>query len=174
MRYFVACLSTEIILMFFSWCVCTYAQSLQSCLTEALWTIALQAPLSMEFFRWEYWSGLPCPPPSDVPDPGIEATSPALQTDSSLLSHQESPFIMMRLELYILARKIREVKCHFHHINIDCACCQHDLSLLMLTLITWVRSVRSLHCKATHFSFFPFCLLWKKVATHSPFLRSGE
>ena len=52
--------------------------------------------------------------------------------------------------------------------------CQHDLSLLMLTLITWVRSVRFLHCKTTCFSSFPFCPLWKKVATHSPFLRSGE
>ena len=46
-----------------------------------LWTIALQAPLSMEFFRQEYWSGLPCPPARDLPNPGIEPTSPALQAD---------------------------------------------------------------------------------------------
>ena len=39
------------------------------------WTIALQAPLSMGFSRQEYWSGLPCPPPEDLPDPGIEPTS---------------------------------------------------------------------------------------------------
>ena len=49
-----------------------------------LWTVACQAPLSMEFFRQEYWSGLPFPSPEDLPNPGIEAGSPALQTDSLL------------------------------------------------------------------------------------------
>ena len=39
-----------------------------------LWTIALQAPLSMGLSRQEYWSGLPCPP-GDLPDPGIESAS---------------------------------------------------------------------------------------------------
>ena len=45
------------------------------------WTVAYQAPLSMGFSRQEYWSGLPCPPPGDLPDPRIEPvslTSPAL------------------------------------------------------------------------------------------------
>ena len=42
------------------------------------WTTACQAPLSIEFSRQEYWSGLPCPPPGDLPDPGIEPVSPAL------------------------------------------------------------------------------------------------
>ena len=37
--------------------------------------------LSMGFSRQEYWSGLPCPPPGDLPDPGIEPVSPALQAD---------------------------------------------------------------------------------------------
>ena len=41
-----------------------------------LWTVARQAPLSMGFSRQEYWSGLPCPPPGDLPDPGIEPESP--------------------------------------------------------------------------------------------------
>ena len=40
-----------------------------------------QAPLSMEFFRQEYWSGFPFPSPGDLPDPGIEPRSPALQAD---------------------------------------------------------------------------------------------
>ena len=53
-----------------------------------LWTVACQAPLSMEFSRQEYWSGLLCPPPGDLPDRGIEHESPALQED---LRHQESP-----------------------------------------------------------------------------------
>ena len=40
-----------------------------------LWTIACQAPLSMGFSRQEHWSGLPCPPPGDLPDPGMEPAS---------------------------------------------------------------------------------------------------
>ena len=47
-----------------------------------LWTVARQAPLSMGFSRPEYWSGLPCPPPGDLPYPEIKRVSPALQADS--------------------------------------------------------------------------------------------
>ena len=46
------------------------------------WAAASQASLSMRFSRHEYWSGLPFPSPGDLPDPGIDATSPALQADS--------------------------------------------------------------------------------------------
>ena len=46
------------------------------------WTVALQAPLSMEFSRQEYWSGLPFPSPGDLPDPEIQPGSPALQADA--------------------------------------------------------------------------------------------
>ena len=53
-------------------------------------TIALQAPLFMGFSRQEYRSGLPFPPPGDLPDPGIELVSPALQLNSLPLSHQGS------------------------------------------------------------------------------------
>ena len=42
------------------------------------WTVAHQAPLSMGFSRQEYWNGLPCPPPGDLPNPGIKPTSPAM------------------------------------------------------------------------------------------------
>ena len=56
-------------------------QQLQSCLTVCeLWTVALQAPLSMGFSRHEYWSELLCPPPCDLPNPGIEPISPASPT----------------------------------------------------------------------------------------------
>ena len=48
------------------------AKSLQSCLTMTPWTVVLQVPLSMGFSRQESWSGLPCPPPGDIPDPGIK------------------------------------------------------------------------------------------------------
>ena len=49
------------------------------------WTVARKTPLSMGIFRQEYWSGFPCPPPGNLPNPGIEPTalvSPALKADS--------------------------------------------------------------------------------------------
>ena len=46
------------------------------------WTVARQAPLSMEFSRQEYWSGLPFPSPGYLPNPRIEPGSPALQADA--------------------------------------------------------------------------------------------
>ena len=46
------------------------------------WTVAYQALRSMGFSRQEYWSGLPFPSPGDLPNPGIEPVSPALQTDA--------------------------------------------------------------------------------------------
>ena len=62
------------------------------------WIVAHQAPPSMEFSRQEYWSGLPFPSPGDLPDPGVEPGSSALQADAlpfeptgKLLSHQGSP-----------------------------------------------------------------------------------
>ena len=42
------------------------------------WTVAYQAPLSMQFSRQDYWSGLPIPSPGDLPNPGIEVRCPAL------------------------------------------------------------------------------------------------
>ena len=44
-------------------------------LFATLWSVAHQPILSMEFSRQEYWSGLPCPPPGDLPDPGIRSVS---------------------------------------------------------------------------------------------------
>ena len=60
--------------------VCVYVLSHVQ-LFVTLCTIACQALLSMEFSRQEYWSGLPLPSPGDLPDPEIEAGSPALQVD---------------------------------------------------------------------------------------------
>jgi len=53
-------------------------------------TVARQAALSMGFSRQEYWSGLPCLPPGDLPNPGIKPASPALQAGSLPLSHRGS------------------------------------------------------------------------------------
>ena len=64
-------------------------------LFETPWTIAHQAPLSMEFSRQEYWSGLPFPSPGDLPNPRIKPGSPALQADALL----SEPWGMIRLSL---------------------------------------------------------------------------
>ena len=58
---------------------------------ETPWTVAHQAPLSMGFSRQEYWSGLPFPSPGDLPGPGMEARSPALQADSLPSESTEKP-----------------------------------------------------------------------------------
>ena len=67
------------------------ARYAQSRLT--LWAVVRQAPLSMGFLGQEYWSGLPFPPPGDLPDPGREPAPPALQADSLPQSHQGSPVL---------------------------------------------------------------------------------
>ena len=54
-------------------CMCSEAQSCQT--VCSLWTVAGQTPLSMEFSRQKYWSGLLFPTPGDLPDPGIEPAS---------------------------------------------------------------------------------------------------
>ena len=73
-----------------------HAHLLQSCWPFAtLWTVAHQAPLSMRISRQESWSGLPCPPLEDFPNPRIEPWSPALQSNSLPLSqsHEGSPLL---------------------------------------------------------------------------------
>ena len=61
-------------------CVCVSCSVMSNSAT--VWTIALQASLSMGFSRQEYWGGLPFPPPGDLSDPGIKPESPTLQADS--------------------------------------------------------------------------------------------
>ena len=60
-------------------------------LLVTLWTAACYSPLSVGFSWQEYWSELPCPPPEDLPDPGIKPASPALQEASLALSYRGSP-----------------------------------------------------------------------------------
>ena len=63
------------------------------------WTVAYQAPPSMEFSKQEYWSGLPFPSPGDLPNLGIEPGSPALQADTLL---SEPPVLIPILLLLLL------------------------------------------------------------------------
>ena len=73
-----------LIMAMFSWVYqFTSVQSLSRVwLFATPWTVAYQAPQSMEFSRQEYWSGLPFPSPRDLHNPGIEPGSPALQADT--------------------------------------------------------------------------------------------
>ena len=91
-------------------CVLTHFSHVQLCATP--WTVARQAPLSMGFSRREYWSGLPFPPPGDLPDPGIKPrslTSPALAGVSSTTSApwealKMSPFLFLRRSPALLSQ----------------------------------------------------------------------
>ena len=65
-----------------------------------LWTIARQTPLSMGFSRQEYWSGLPCPPPGDLPHPGIKPESPALAGRFFITEPPSKPLsLVLRIKL---------------------------------------------------------------------------
>ena len=76
--------------------MCVLSCSLEYDSFEAPWTAAHQALLSMGFFRQEYWSRLPCPPPGDLPDLGMKPTSLCLlhwQAGSLPLASPEKPVI---------------------------------------------------------------------------------
>ena len=66
--------------------------------------IALQGPLSMGFSSQEYWSGLPFPSPWDLPDPGIEPWSPALQAYSLPSEPAGKPYDLLLLLLSCFSR----------------------------------------------------------------------
>ena len=70
------------------------------------WTVACQVPLSMEFPRQEYWSGLPFLSPGAVPSSGMEPGSPALQADSLPSEAQESPLFSLQLSLFLALHSI--------------------------------------------------------------------
>ena len=92
-------------------------------LCATLWTVAHQAPLSMGFFRQAYCSGLPFPPPGDLPNPGIKPTSPVLQADSLVLNHQGSSFMYttvilestLRLEFEAYKQRLSQQKYWFNY-----------------------------------------------------------
>ena len=78
-------------------CVCVVCAVLSlSVMSDSLQPHKLQHvrfPCPWGFSRQEYWTGLPCPPPGDLPNPGIILSSPALQAGLYCLSHQGSPYM---------------------------------------------------------------------------------
>ena len=95
-------------------CVCEVA-SVVSRFVATPQTVAHQAPLFMGFSRQEYWSGLPCPPPGDLPDPGIEPASlmsPALAGRFfTTIATWEAPIRPVTYKLLLC------------HMCTDCICC---------------------------------------------------
>ena len=79
----------------FSLCVCVIAQSCPSLQPHGLQPTA--APLSMEFSRQEYWSGLPFPSPGDLPIPGLEPWSPEIRQILHHLCYQGRPSLLYPL-----------------------------------------------------------------------------
>ena len=66
------------------------------------WTVVCQAPLSMEFSRQQYWSGVTFPSPGDLPNPGIALASPALEADSLPLTPPGKPlYLLIYIFLFI-------------------------------------------------------------------------
>ena len=68
------------------------------------WTVAHQAPPSMGFSRQEYWSGLPFSSPGDLPNPGIEPRSPALQADT-FISEPPGKYVYVYKDMCICVSK---------------------------------------------------------------------
>ena len=75
-------------------CVCVQSLSCVQ-LFVTPWTAACQASLLMRFSRQEYWSGLPCPPPGDLPNPGTEPGYPAFQVDSFTIEPSGKPNMLL-------------------------------------------------------------------------------
>ena len=75
-------------------------------------TLAHQSSLSMGFSRQEYWSGLPCPPPGNLPNPGVESRSPALQADSLLSEPLGKPPITGKVNLSYLIKGVSAMFLH--------------------------------------------------------------
>ena len=101
----------------FIWYVCVLSHFSYVQLFVTPWTVANQAPLSMGFPRQEYWSGLQCPPPGDLPHLGIEPRFPALQMDSLSSEPPWKPKNTGTGSLYLLQGifPIQESnQCHLH------------------------------------------------------------
>ena len=84
--------------------ICVDAKSLQSCQTVRPYGLTVrQTPLSMGFSRQEYWRGLPCPPPEDLPNPVVESTSltsPALASGFFITSTTWAALCFIYIYIY--------------------------------------------------------------------------
>ena len=115
-------------------CVCLPSHLSCVRLFATPWTIARQAPLSTGFSRQEYWSGLPCPPSGDIPDPGIKPTSlksPALVVMFFTTSTTwEAIYIHILLLILFHYSLLQDIKYNFQCYTVG----PHCLSVLYITV----------------------------------------
>ena len=127
-----------------------HAKVLQWCLTLAApWTVAHQAPLSMNFPRQEYWSGLPCPPVGDLPHSGIEPKSlvfPALASRFFTTSVTQEALCTYNIMLYLF---------NIHNMNLMRG---EILGARVLGVNEHVSAVYKGHCLAVCFYISSICL----------------
>ena len=99
------------------------------------WTVACQAPLSMEFSRKEYWSRQPFPSPGYLPNPRIEAGSPALQAGSLPSELPGKPIIEVYhnniMTAYVISVEFEELYTHSYHPGQDIEHFQNSRKLLV-------------------------------------------
>ena len=93
----------------------------QLCVTP--WTVVHQTPLSMGFFRQEYWSGSPCPPPGDFPDPAIEPVSPTSPTLQVVFTTEPPGKALINRGKKINEKKSISSKCSNSHLGEECVVC---------------------------------------------------
>ena len=131
-----------------------------------LWTVACQAPLSTGFSRQEYWSGLPCPPPGDLPTPGIEPTSPALAaglfTTSATWEARHLCLLSSKLSVLVPWRCRRWYDWNFSW-SITCFISDYPHSCLrkvIRILPMETRLVKIIREKSAHFPLIVVVLYW--------------
>ena len=139
----------------------------------------------MGFFRQEYWSGLPCPPPGDLPHPGMEPACPALQADSLLLSHRGREFKkqgyllkhMMTLRLTMAMRNywriLRQQSGKIRIYEIRCKTGHGKLRYRLEDLLQSKKSLRVWHDWATSLWLFTF-MHWRRKWQPTPLFLPGE
>ena len=129
------------------------------------WTVAYQAPLSMEFSRQEYWSGLPFPSPGDLPDPGNEPGSPTLQADALPSEPPEKPLGVCLLVWLLSSVLVPLFILPFFFLFSFCECMwvYWCFCLFSFTICFRVFSVHSLFvCLCV---FFPFFFLFLSLSS---------
>ena len=114
-----------------------------------LWTLAYQAPLSMVFSMQAYWSGLPFPPPEDLPDPGI--TSPALagRFFTTIASWEQNKFVVWAIALSSYKHILISIVGHAEQ-----GCLGASTRRLYVTFHRMRRCSRKHNFKSCHMSFF--------------------
>ena len=124
-------------------CVCMLSRFGHVPLFVILWTVACQAPLSVEFSRQEYWSQLPGPPPGYLPNPEVEHENPEPQVDSLLLSQWRSPQNVQYIKFTIYIHT-------FYNVHIYSVYIIHLIDYILLFILIYIFIFSSSNIKRAH------------------------